>query len=49
MKTDRVCPVCKGPVTSWLGFRAGMIYKCKNCDYRGPVTLDIISRKDKKH
>ena len=40
-----LCPVCGKHMVPFIGFKAGMIYECKNCGYRGPLT---ITKKVKK-
>lgn len=37
-KTD-ICPVCGKHMVPYVGFKAGMIYECKSCGYRGPIAL----------
>ena len=35
------CPACKEEALSlWMGGQLGMIYFCKKCGYRGPVTIE---------
>jgi len=33
------CPLCGGSLTSWIGFKGGLIYFCKKCGYRGPLNI----------
>lgn len=42
------CPVCGGPLTSWLGFKFGLIYFCKKCGYRGPLTIKTSKSNSEK-
>ena len=34
-----LCPKCGKHLSPYLGFKAGMIYECKNCGYKGPISL----------
>jgi len=46
-KSSRQCPKCKGTeliILPWLG----VIYQCKKCGYRGPLTIEKRTRKTKK-
>ena len=38
-KLTGLCPICGKHLTPYLGFKAGLIYECKNCGYRGPITV----------
>lgn len=41
-ETMMECPVCRSEtLTLWMGGRLGMIYYCKSCGYKGPVTLEM--------
>jgi RNase P subunit RPR2 len=44
----RFCPNCKKPtLTPWLGFCAGIIYFCKNCGYKGPLSITKVLKNKK--
>ncbi len=37
----RLCPVCKSDrIMLWMGGYTGMMYRCPNCEYVGPVTIE---------
>jgi predicted RNA-binding Zn-ribbon protein involved in translation (DUF1610 family) len=41
----KICPKCKSKdIYLWLGGNLGIIYKCNNCGYRGPVILEEEKR-----
>lgn len=44
MKTPKkieMCPVCKGTdIFLYMGGQLGILYKCKNCGYVGPIILE---------
>lgn len=43
----KICPNCKSPdIYLWLGGNLGIIYKCKNCGYRGPIILEKVEKKE---
>ena len=38
---NKMCPACgSGRIELWMGSRLGMIYKCKECGYTGPVIVE---------
>jgi len=39
---ESMCPKCGKHLVPYLGFSAGLIYECKNCSYRGPVSLKKV-------
>ncbi len=39
-KSKLVCPKDGGPVELHLGGYVGMLYKCKTCDYLGPLVIE---------
>jgi ssDNA-binding Zn-finger/Zn-ribbon topoisomerase 1 len=42
------CPICGGPLTSWIGFKGGLIYSCKKCGYRGPLNVRMSKEDSEK-
>lgn len=44
----KICPICKGLVYPYLGFKTGMIYQCNKCGYRGPLAITVKAKSKKK-
>lgn len=41
-RTVEICPVCrKASLTLHLGGYLGKVYRCGNCDYVGPVVIEM--------
>lgn len=40
-----LCPRCDKTMTPFIGFRAGLVYECKNCGYRGPISIKKEGKK----
>ena len=37
----RICPICgSSNLILWMGGELGFQYKCKKCDYIGPITIE---------
>lgn len=37
----KICPICgSADIILWMGGELGFQYKCKKCDYIGPITLE---------
>ena len=37
----RLCPICKSDrIMLWMGGYTGMMYRCPDCEYVGPVTIE---------
>jgi len=44
-RTTGLCPNCGKHLTPYFGFAMGSIYECKNCGYRGPITMTKEAKK----
>ncbi|GBC69201.1 hypothetical protein HRbin01_00896 [archaeon HR01] len=41
-RTIEICPVCKkATITLYMGGYLGKVYRCSECDYVGPVILEM--------
>ncbi|MEM3096946.1 MAG: TFIIB-type zinc ribbon-containing protein [Nitrososphaerota archaeon] len=39
-----ICPICKrAQLTLHLGGYLGKVYRCSNCDYVGPVVIEMAA------
>ena len=39
--TRRLCPMCRSDrIMLWMGGYTGMMYRCPDCGYVGPVTIE---------
>jgi len=47
LKRVRICPHCKGSrITLFMGGYLGKIYRCPDCGYQGPVTIELEKAKE---
>jgi phage-related protein len=49
MVNKKLCPSCRSPyIGIWLGAEAGVLYRCNECGYQGPIVLEEDSNQAMK-